>query len=291
MTGRITESGVFEHHADFGGMRVVSFESRRAAEIVRLVERYGGACLSAPSMREVALEAPAEARELVERLRHGQVDVMLFLTGVGARALARTVAPFCPHEELVALLAATAVMVRGPKPTAVMKEWKVPIALAAPEPNTWREVLATLDAVPGGLMGKRVTVQEYGVASPRLSEGLRARGADVFSVPVYRWAPPEDMEPLHAAIAAISKRDVQVVLFTSASQLSGVFAAARAQGTEKALVDGLERAVIASIGPVCSEALREHGLEPDVEPSHPKMGHLIKETAQAASAILRGKSS
>jgi uroporphyrinogen-III synthase len=172
-----------------------------------------------------------------------------------------------------------------------MKEWKVPVALAAPEPHTWREVLAALDAVPGALTGKRIALQEYGVASPRLSEGLRARGADIFSVPVYRWAPPEDMGPLHAAIAAIAKREVQVVLFTSASQLSSVFAAARAQGTEEPLVAGLESAVLASIGPVCSEALREHGLEPDVEPTHPKMGHLVKETAQAASAILREKSS
>ena len=127
---------------------MASFESRRATDIVRLVERYGGACLSAPSMREVPLEAPTETRELVERLRQGRVDLMLFLTGVGARALAKAVAPYCPHEELVRLLTDTAVMVRGPKPTAVMKEWHVPIALVAPEPNTWREVLAALDGAP-----------------------------------------------------------------------------------------------------------------------------------------------
>jgi uroporphyrinogen-III synthase len=289
MTERTSESGVFEHQADFAGLRVVSFESRRATDLVRLVERYGGVCSSAPSMREVPLEAPDELRELVDRLREGRVDWMLFLTGVGARALARSVAPFCPQEELVALLAATAVMVRGPKPTSVMKEWKVPVALAAPEPNTWREVLSALDGVPGGLTGKRVAVQEYGVPNPRLYEGLRARGAEVLSVPVYRWAPPEDMGPLHAAISAIARREIDVVLFTSASQVSSVLSAARAGGSEEALAMGLKSVVLASIGPVCSEALREHGLEPDLEPTHPKMGHLIKETAQRASAILRSK--
>lgn len=289
MTERVTDDSVLAHHAHFGSLRVVSFESRRATDIVRLVERYGGACLSAPSMREVPLEAPPETRELVERLRHGRVDLMLFLTGVGARALAKAVAPYCPHEEFVGLLTATGVMVRGPKPTVVMKEWNVPIALIAPEPNTWREVLAALDGAPGDLRGKRIAVQEYGIPNPKLYEGLRARGAEVFTVPVYRWAPPENMGPLHIAIAAISRREIQVALFTSANQVYSVFAAARAEGSEEPFAKGLKRAVLASIGPVCSEALREHGLKPDIEPTHTKMGHLIKEAAERASAILRSK--
>ncbi len=289
MTEGVTHDSDLAHHAHFGGLRVASFESRRATDIVRLVERYGGACLSAPSMREVPLEAPTETRELVERLRQGRVDLMLFLTGVGARALAKAVAPYCPHEELVRLLTDTAVMVRGPKPTAVMKEWHVPIALVAPEPNTWREVLAALDGAPEDLKGKRIAVQEYGVPNPRLYEGLRVRGAELFTVPVYRWAPPEDMGPLHVAIAAISHREIQVALFTSANQVYSVFAAARAEGSEEPFLKGLKSTVLASIGPVCSEALREHGLEPDLEPTHTKMGHLIKEAAERASAILRGK--
>jgi uroporphyrinogen-III synthase len=273
----------------FEGLRVVSFQSRRATDIVRLVERYGGTCLSAPSMREVPLQAPPEAWELVDRLRQARVDLMLFLTGVGARALAKAVESFCPHEEFVKLLTATAVVVRGPKPTAVMKEWQVPIALAAPEPNTWREVLAALDGSFGVLKGKRIAAQEYGVPNHQLYEGLRTRGAEVFAVPVYRWAPPEDMKPLHAAISAISRRELQIALFTSANQVYSVFAAARGEGTEEPFRKGLQNMVLASVGPICSEALREHGLEPDLEPSHPKMGHLVKEAAERASGILRGK--
>lgn len=210
-------------------------------------------------------------------------------TSCGTRALAKAVAPYCPHEELVGLLRATAVMVRGPKPTAVLKEWHVPITLVAPEPNTWREILAALDGAPGDLRGKRIAVQEYGIPNPRLNEGLRTRGAEVFTVPVYRWAAPEDMGPLHVAISAISRRELQVALFTSANQVYSVFAAARAEGSEEPFLKGLKSTVLASIGPVCSEALRAHGLEPDLEPRHPKMGHLVKEAAERASAILRGK--
>jgi hypothetical protein len=40
---------------------------------------------------------------------------------------------------------------------------------------------------------------------------------------------------------------------------------------------------------VCSEALRGHGLPVDLEPAHPKMGHLIAALADRGRALVAAK--
>lgn len=236
-------------------------------------------------MREVPLAASPEALELVARLRAGTIDLVVLLTGVGTRALATVVEPVAPREELVALLSRVAVIPRGPKPVAVLKEWKVPIAATVPEPNTWRELLATIDERIGDLRGKTVAVQEYGVPNARLYGGLSERGASVLAVPVYRWAAPEDPGPLRAALDALVRGELDVALFTSANQVYSVLGVANERGIAEAVRESLGRMVVASVGPVCSEALAAHGIAVDVEPSHPKMGHLVQETAERAGEI------
>ncbi len=149
-------------------------------------------------------------------------------------------------------------------------------------------MLAAIDAQLA-LAGKRVVVQEYGVSNPELLAGLRARGAVVTAVSVYRWALPEDLAPLTAAIERIGAGALDVALFTSATQVTHLVQVAEQRGARAALVPGLARAVVGSIGPVCSAALRDAGFAVDCEPSHPKMGPLVAETLRAAPALLAVK--
>ncbi len=160
--------------------------------------------------------------------------------------------------------------------------------VTAPEPNTWREVLAALDAALP-LAGKRVAVQEYGIPNPELLAGLEARHARAFGVPVYRWALPEDIGPLRAALRALREQQIDVAVFTSATQVYHVFQVAGEQGDAEALRAALKRVVLASIGPVCSEALGAHGLSPDLEPQHSKMGQLMAEVARRGRALRAAK--
>jgi uroporphyrinogen-III synthase len=173
----------------------------------------------------------------------------------------------------------------------VLREWNVPVAVVAPEPNTWREVLRALDenaaAVP--LKGRRVAVQEYGVTNSDLLDGLRKRGALVTSVPVYEWALPEDTGPLRAAIVALARNEIDVVLFTTATQADHLLQIAAEMKREDSVRLALSRIVVASIGPTTSERLREHGIEPDMEPSHPRMGFLVSEAAERSAGILQKK--
>ncbi len=270
------------------GMTVLAFESRRSTEMAELVRRFGGEPVSAPSMRAVPLEASPEADQFLGELEHGGVDIAIFLTGVGTRALLAALAPRCAPERFAALLSAVVTVVRGPKPAAVLRELGVAPTVAVPEPNTWRELLGALDG-RGSIAGQHVAVQEYGRSNSELLDGLRVRGAEVLHVPVYRWDYPEDDGPLRDGVARLADGLVDVVLFTSARQVDHVVATATRLGKEAALMEHVRHVVVASIGPVCSEALRAHGLPVDLEPEHPKMGQLVGAVAERGRALLAGK--
>lgn len=275
----------------FGGLRVLVLESRRARELASLVTTYGGQPIVAPSMREVPLESNAEALAFADALGRDAFDVVVLLTGVGTRALLDTVETVHgSRDAFVAALGRTRVAVRGPKPLAVLRELQIPAWVTAPEPNTWRELLAALDAkTDTPLAGLRVAVQEYGASNPDLLAGLAARGATVTRVPVYRWALPDDLAPLEAAIRTLAAGEVDVALFTTATQVVHLRQVAARMNLLPQVDVALRRIVICSIGPTTSEELQQQGLDADMEPSHPKMGFLAREAAERAGDLLRAK--
>jgi uroporphyrinogen-III synthase len=253
-----------------------------------LVERQRGIVTVAPSMREVPLDENPEAFEFADRLLSGTVDIVILLTGVGTRALADVLESKYSREEFLAALQKCTIIVRGPKPAAVLREWKVRIDHQVPEPNTWHELVALLDA-RSPVAGKCVAVQEYGEPNPELYEALGQRKAEVVRVPVYRWALPLDTGPLLSAIRRTVAGEVDVLLFTSAQQLRNVLSVAEAVGLRDEWLRTARKCVVASIGPTASETLREAGLPPDIEPEHPKMGHLVQAVAKEAREVLRAK--
>ena len=275
----------------FANRRVLSLESRRAREMSVLISNHGGQPTVVASTREVSSGPNDEELAFADGLVHGQFQMVIFLTGVGTRALAQAIEPSCPREQFVAALSKITVVARGPKPVAVLREFGVPITLTVPEPNTWREILQTLDehapTIP--LKGIRIAVQEHGMPSRDLYAGLEQRGAEVFAVPVYKWEPPEDPEPLRAAIRDLARGVFDVVLFTSSVQAHHLFRLADEMGLHAEVMGGLRRAIIGSIGPVTSETLREYGIPPSLEPSHPKMGFLVKETAERTEQLTEAR--
>lgn len=275
----------------FEGLRVLALESRRAEELARLITTYGGRAILAPAMREVPLESNREAVEFVAALLAGGFDMVVFLTGVGTRALAALAETACPREKFVAALGSVKLVARGPKPVAALKELGLTPAIVAPEPNTWHEMLQELDRATGraAMSGLRIAVQEYGVPNAELIAGLEERGARVTRVPVYKWALPENTEPLREAVKALAGKEIDVVFFTTGVQSSHLFQIAAEMKMEEGLRRGLERCVVASIGPTTTEELHRRGVRPDMEPSHPKMGYLVKEAAERAAAILVAK--
>ena len=269
----------------FAGMNVLSLESRRSAGIAELIRKQGGEPVLAPSMREAPLERNEAAFQFAERLFAGEFDMMILLTGVGTRLLHRALSTRYPPERFPEALRRITVVARGPKPAAVLRELDVPVSIAVPEPNTWRELLAAIRDRPE----RRIAVQEYGRPNAELLAALRQRGAEVASVSVYQWDLPEDTEPLRSAARRLAAGELHVALFTTSVQIEHLLRMAAEAGLEAAVLSALRNMVVASIGPTTSEALREAGVHPDLEPVHPKMGFLVQETAQRAADILRAK--
>jgi uroporphyrinogen-III synthase len=269
----------------FAGLRVLALESRRAAETAKLIQNKQGDAFVAPSMREVPIEQNTAAFQFAGRLYAGEFDMIVFLTGVGARYLHQVLGTRYEPAAFIRALRQRTIVCRGPKPLAVCREWDVPVAAVAPEPNTWHEVLAVTES----RTERDIAVQEYGRPNYELIRALEARGARVTSVPVYQWQMPDDLEPLREACRRLAAREVDVAMFTTTIQIDHLLRIAGELKLADAVRDGLRHSVIASVGPTTSEALREFGFEPDMEPSHPKLGFLVQETAVNAAEILRRK--
>jgi len=275
----------------FNGLRVLSFESRRSAEMATLIANYGGQPIAAPALREVPIESNNEAVAFIDTLTRGEIDLVVLLTGVGTRALIALVDKTRDRAAFVGALGRTRIAARGPKPVAALREIDLTPWVVAPEPNTWRELLTVLDgkASEFRLQGARVAVQEYGASNPQLLDGLAERGAAVTRVPVYRYALPDDTGPLEQAARAVADGRIDVAVFTTSMQVVHLLAVARQRDVEDAVREGFQSIAVASIGPTTSEELREHGMTVDIEASHPKMGFLVREAAERAAAILRRK--
>jgi len=277
-----------ESKASLQGLRVVSFESRRAKEMAELIRRYGGEPIAAPSMREIPLSENPAALDLLPQLEAGKFDLLILMTGVGTRTLNEALRTQYSQERITAALRKTTLLTRGPKPVAALKELGLEPKITVPEPNTWREILATLSE-KSDLRGQRIVVQEYGIPNPQLVAALEREGALVATITIYRWALPEDLGPLRAAIQKVLRAEAEVALFTNGAQVEHVFRVAADDGVDDGLRIALKKILVASVGPVCTEVLEQFGLKPDLEPAHPKMGSLLAEVAASAHRILAAK--
>jgi uroporphyrinogen-III synthase len=277
--------------AGLSGLRIVSFESRRAQDMALLIRRSGGEVLYAPSMREIPLADERGILDFGARLFDGMCDALILLTGVGTTILVDALSTRWPRTAVLERLAQTPLLCRGPKPVSVLRGLGLSPAIVAPEPHTAEALLQALDR-GFDVKQKRVYVQEYGVINAELRSGLLSRGALVTPVKVYRWALPEDTRDLRSALQSIAQRRVDAAIFTSAHQVDNVLEYAARLSLVDALRDAFKRSVLViSIGPVTSEALLRHGIEADLSPDQPKIGPLVESLARHASQLQRLKRS
>jgi uroporphyrinogen-III synthase len=273
------------------GLRVVCFESRRSAESSRMIARQGGEPVEAPALREVPLRGPLGLDALEQQLLGGGRLTLVLLTGVGTDLMIEGIAQSLGRERALQLLGApsTTLVCRGPKPHAVLKASAIKPAVVVGEPNTWRDVLRELDAADL-VQGRAVYVQEYGRSNVELLAELAQRApAELRQIKTYEWTLPADLGPLEAGIERIARGDAEVALFTSGVQVTHLLQVAERLEALERLQAGLERVVIASVGPLTSETLKSAGLRPDVEPAHPKLGHLMQALAAEAAEKLAQK--
>jgi uroporphyrinogen-III synthase len=261
---------------------VAILETRTGAHLGELIARRGGTPLLAPALEEVPGVDGEAVASLLAQWRVKPFKIVIFQTGVGTRALFAATDSAGLTGELLQNLQSSVVVVRGPKPVGELNAREVRIDIRAVSPFTTDTVLAAVSELP--VHGARVLVQRYGAANQPLRDALQGRGAEVQEIATYRWALPADTRPLNELLDALARSSVDAVVFTSAVQIRNLYAVATQSGRAPELSSQLNRLVIASIGPVCSRALREHGIKPTFEADPPKLGPLVAGLDQALSA-------
>jgi uroporphyrinogen-III synthase len=252
---------------------VAILETRTGAHLAELVARRGGVPMLAPALKEVPDIDPQAVRSLLARWRVDPFKITIFQTGVGTQALFAATDAAGLSADLQELLAASTVVVRGPKPLGELNARGVRVDVKAASPFTTDTVLEALSDV--SMSGASILVQRYGETNETLAAGLKSRGATVQEIATYRWALPADTRPLSNLLEALSRGGVDAVVFTSAVQIHNLYSMAEQAGSAADLANNLNRSIVASIGPVCSRALRQYGVAPAFEASPPKLGPLL----------------
>ncbi len=239
-------------------------------------------------MCEVPIADNREAVDFAYRVMTGEINIVLVLTGVGFKHLLTAIEKHIEVQRFIDALSDITTIARGPKPVAAMKEYGLQPTHRVPEPNTWREMLKLIDEqVP--VSNQNVGVQEYGATNHSLVAGLEARGARVVSLRVYQWDLPQDIGPLEKNLRAIVAGERDLLLVTSAHQFVNLFRLADSLHCESELRSALDKMLVCSIGPTTSEMIQHLQIQVDVEPEHPKMGHLVQTAAEKANRILHAK--
>lgn len=260
---------------DFKDANVALLEARMSSEMAGLISRNGGKPYSVPAVREVPVDSRGEVAAFIDHLVGGQLQIVTFFTGVGANALFQEADRLGQLPALLAALQNATVVCRGPKPSAVLKRYNVPISFTAREPYTTTELLEVL--LPATEPGANVAVVHYGERNAAVVQALQEKDAHVEELCLYEWLLPEDIQPLQDLVRNIIAQKVDAVVFTSQVQVRHLFQIAADLHLTQELTQALNsKTVVASVGPTCTGVLQDYGVKPHVIPEHPKMGHLVK---------------
>ncbi|MCZ4118798.1 uroporphyrinogen-III synthase [Streptomyces sp. H39-S7] len=255
------------------GFTVGVTAARRADELVALLERRGAAVLRAPALRIVPLLDDAELLSATKELLDNGPDIVVATTAIGFRGWIGAADGWGLGEALLARLGEVEVLARGPKVKGAIRAAGLTESWS-PASESMAEVLDRL--LEQGVAGRRIAVQLHGEPLPGFIESLRAAGAEVVGVPVYRWMAPEDIGPVDRLIDAVIARSVDALSFTSAPAVVSLLERADRLGRLDKLLDALRHDVLpACVGPVTALPLEAHDI-PTSQPDRFRLGPLVQ---------------
>ncbi|CAM3103473.1 uroporphyrinogen-III synthase [Mycobacterium intermedium] len=268
--------------APLAGYRVAVTSARRAEELCALLSRHGAEIFAAPAINMIALPDDDELHYNTEALITNPPDILVAHTGIGFRGWVAAAEGWGLATELLDALSSARVVSRGPKATGALRaaglreEW-------SPESESSYEVLEYL--LDSGVEGMRIAIQLHGAADawdpfPEFLNGLRAAGAEVIPLRVYRWKPTPLGGDFDHLVTGIARRQFDAVSFTSAPAAAAVLERARELDIEDQVVEALRTGVHAMcVGPVTSRPLIRRGI-PTSAPERMRLGALARHIAE-----------
>jgi uroporphyrinogen-III synthase len=264
--------------APLTGFRVAVTSARRADELSALLQRRGATVTSAAAITMVPLPDDAELRVNTEALIDLPPDVVIATTGIGFRGWVAAADGWGLANELIAALGKARIVSRGPKATGALRAAGLPEEWS-PESESSRELLHYL--VEGGIAGARIAVQLHGATAdwdpfPEFLDELRAAGAEVVPIRVYRWHPAPRNGEFDQLVVAIAEEKFDAVSFTSAPAVASVLLRASEMAIEDRVLSALRTNVHAMcVGPVTARPLVRLGV-PTSAPERMRLGALVR---------------
>lgn len=243
---------------------------RRSEEQGELLQRRGAQVVHGPVMRTCLLSEPDVTLADTERALVDGADVVVLTTGIGTRSWFGVAETAGLDDRLRELCDTSYVVARGPKARGAARAHGVEVTWEATGASG-AEVLAHLEAM--GVAGKRVVIQRDG-GEPLLAAAVRALGAEVLDVAVYRWDRPLDEAPAVRLLDAVAGARLHAVTFTCAHAVRTAFELVTDPEALRAALCGPVVAV--AVGSVTAGALRAHGVEDIVEPERPRLGAMVQ---------------
>jgi uroporphyrinogen-III synthase len=259
------------------GWRVGVTAHRRADEQTELLRRRGAAVVGGPVVRTLPFGDDRPLREATEALLAEPPQLVVATTGIGLRSWFGAAESWGLDRALVAALEPARRAARGPKARAALGAVGLPCHLDEPSERLDALVEALVDE---GVAGQRVALQLYGEPVPWAVERLAGAGADVVPVPVYRWTPPDDLEPARRLLKELLAGQLDAVTFTSAAAVRSLaeLAADDAVGTDLQAALSSD-AVAACVGPITAEAAAAAGFGRRCAPERGRLGLLVRALA------------
>jgi uroporphyrinogen-III synthase len=257
------------------GYTVAVTAARRREELGALLARRGARVVYAPAIRIVPLADDADLVAATREVLAQPVDLVVATTGVGFRGWLEAADAW--DLPLVEHLRDARVLARGPKARGAIRGGGL-VDAWSPASESSAEVLEhLLSGAEGPLQGRRIAVQLHGDPLPDFVSALRATGAEVLTVPVYRWVLPEDVEPVRRLVRSVVAGTVDAVTFTSAPAAASLLTVADELGLRAELVAALTSGVLpVAVGPVTAAPLEAAGV-PSVQPERARLGALARE--------------
>ena len=267
--------------APLTGFTVAVTAARRREELTSLLERRGARVLEGPAIRIVPTQDDVELLAVTRACLEQAPDVVVATTGIGFRGWMEAADGWGLGDALRERLGRAELLARGPKAKGAVRAAGLAESWS-PASEASDEVLARL--LDEGVDGRRVAVQLHGEPLVEFTGALRAAGADVVEVPVYRWVLPEDVRPLRRLVEQTAAGGVDCLTFTSAPAVASMLAVARDTGCEEALVASLQGPVlVAAVGPVTAGPLDRAGI-PSVQPERARLGALVRTVVEELPA-------
>jgi uroporphyrinogen-III synthase len=266
------------------GIRVALAETRELDRLASILEGEGAETLRCPLVAILDAPDPAPVDAWLRRLTEQGFQDLIFLTGEGLRRLLARARVLGLHDQAVAAIGRGRTITRGPKPARALHEvgLKSQLPAAVPTSQGVMEALASED-----LRGHEVGLQLYG-SEPNLPlvRFLEGAGAEVHTVAPYIYAPASDADRVADLVARLGDGRLDVIAFTSASQVDRLWDVAQGRQLETALQEGLGKVKVAAIGPIVREVLEDRGVRIDIIPEEPFI--MKRLSAAIAAAVGRG---